>query len=137
MLKYVGINGVAHWMSYKIFIIEDNSLNLKLFTDLLTIRNYGVVSSSDGSDLTNRVLYELPDLILMDIHLKGRSGIDLIYELKNNDKVKNIPIIAVTALTLSKDIASIMEAGCAKYLPKPVAMVDFYSAIEEFLPQKD
>ncbi len=121
-------------MSYKIFVVEDNILNLKLFTDLLTIKNYEVISSSDGHDILNRVFFEKPSLILMDIQLKSISGTDLIYILKNNSKTSHIPIIAITAFTLANDINNIIEAGCDKYIAKPVAMDDFYRAIEEFLP---
>jgi two-component system cell cycle response regulator DivK len=121
-------------MSYKIFVVEDNILNLKLFTDLLTIKNYEVISSSDGHDILNRVFFEKPSLILMDIQLKSISGTDLIYILKNNSKTSHIPIIAITAFTLANDINNIIEAGCDRYIAKPVAMDDFHRAIEEFLP---
>ena len=123
-------------MNYKILIVEDNILNLKLFHDLLTIRDYKVIESCDGVDLITKVLTECPDLILMDIQLKGVSGIDLIRQLKNNIKTKLIPVIAITAFTLSKDVDLIMESGCNKYVVKPVGMDDFYKAIEEFLPKK-
>jgi two-component system cell cycle response regulator DivK len=123
-------------MPYKILVIEDNSLNLKLFTDLLSLRKYEVIKSSDGIDILNIVLSldMKPELILMDIQLRGVSGIDLIREFKNNIYTKHIPIIAITAFTLSRDVEQIMQSGCDKYIAKPVAMEDFYSAIEEFLP---
>ena len=69
-------------MSYKILVVEDNILNLKLFTDLLNMRGYTVIVSCDGYDLLNKVLLEKPALILMDIQLSGVSGISLIQELK-------------------------------------------------------
>jgi two-component system cell cycle response regulator DivK len=121
-------------MSYKIFVVEDNILNLKLFTDLLTIRNYNVIQSSDGLGIVERTLKEKPDLIFMDIQIKNLSGIDLIRELKNNLKTKNIPVIAITAFTLLEDIEKIIDSGCDKYIAKPVSMDDFYKAIQKFLP---
>jgi two-component system cell cycle response regulator DivK len=123
-------------MPYKILVVEDNSLNLKLFTDLLSLRKYDVIKSSDGIDILNIVLGldKKPELILMDIQLKGVSGIDLIREFKSNIDTKHIPIIAITAFTLSKEVEQIMKSGCDKYIAKPVAMEEFYSAIEEFLP---
>ena len=123
-------------MAYKILVVEDNSLNLKLFTDLLSLHQYDIVKSSDGIDILNIVLGldKKPDLILMDIQLQGVSGIDLIRAFKSNVDTKHIPIIAITAFTFSKEVEQIMKSGCDKYIAKPVAMAEFYSAIEEFLP---
>ncbi len=121
-------------MTYKILIVEDNNLNLKLFTDLLNIKNYNVIQSLDGLDLLAMVLDEVPDLILMDIQMKNISGTNLIRDLKNHHETKNTPIIAITALTFSKDIDRIIKSGCNAYIPKPVAMDNFYRTIEEFLP---
>ena len=123
-------------MSYKIFLVEDNILNLKLFTDLLNMKGYNVIVSSDGYNLLNKILIEKPELILMDIQLSGISGINLIQEIKKNINTKHIPIIAISAFTFTKEVNQIIESGCDKYIAKPVIMNDFYKAIEELLPHQ-
>jgi two-component system cell cycle response regulator DivK len=118
----------------KVLIVEDNDLNLKLFYDLLKVKQCEVIISKNGIDVENIVLEEVPDLILMDIQLsKGISGIDLIRDLKRNVATKHIPIIAVTAFAMKTDEERIIESGCDMYLSKPVSIETFFQAIDKFL----
>ncbi|MDC0864978.1 response regulator [Rickettsiaceae bacterium] len=117
----------------KVLIVEDNSLNLKLFHDLLVAKKCEVVVSKDGVGITNIVLKELPDVILMDIQLNGLSGIDLIKELKSNVATNHIPIIAITAFAMKHDEATISSSGCDLYLSKPVSIDLFYKSIDKFI----
>ncbi len=118
----------------KVLIVEDNDLNLKLFYDLLKVKQCEVIISKNGVDVENIVLEEVPDLILMDIQLsKGISGIDLIKDLKKNAATKHIPIIAVTAFAMKTDEERIVASGCDMYLSKPVSIETFFQAIDKFL----
>ncbi len=121
----------------KVLIIEDNELNLKLFKDLLTTRNYEIITSKDGIGLKSLVKKETPNLILMDIQLGGLSGIELIKELKMDEDTKKIPIIAVTAFAMKNDQTKIFEAGCDTYLSKPVSIDAFFNAIDKFTKDKE
>lgn len=117
---------------YKVLVVEDNELNLKLFKDLLATRNYEIIESRDGKDLIPLVEKDRPNLILMDIQLDGISGIELIKELKGHAATSKIPIIAVTAFAMKKDEIKITESGCDMYLSKPVSIVDFFQAVDKF-----
>ena len=119
-------------MNEKVLIVEDNELNLKLFSDLLIYQNYNVIISKDGHDILNLVETEKPDIILMDIQLKGISGIDIIKLLKINPKTLSIPIIAVTAFAMQNDEKRILESGCEAYLSKPVAIKELFDTIKKF-----
>ncbi len=118
----------------RVLIVEDNELNLKLFHDLLTIQEHEVVISRNGVNIVNLVKDTKPDLILMDIHLNGISGIDLIQTLKANQETKHIPIITVTAFAMKVDQAKISKSGCDMYLSKPVSIDKFFKAVEKFIP---
>ena len=118
---------------HKILIVEDNDLNLKLFYDLLTMKNYHVLTSKSGEDAIELVKSELPHLILMDIQLNGISGIDIIKTIKNLEETKHIPIIAITAFAMKHDEARIIQSGCNMYISKPVSIDNFYKAIDNFL----
>ena len=72
----------------KVLVVEDNELNLKLFYDLLIIKNCEVLVSKDGVGVINLSLKEKPDLILMDIQLNGISGLDLIKTLTTRTVTK-------------------------------------------------
>jgi len=118
----------------KVFIVEDNELNLKLFCDLLAIKKHEVIVSKDGIGTLNIALKERPDLILMDIQLNsGLSGIDLVHDLKKNKDTKHIPIIVITAFAMKKDEESISNSGCNMYLPKPVSIQKFFESIDVFV----
>lgn len=118
----------------KVLIVEDNDLNLKLFYDLLKVKECEVIISKNGVDVENITLKEKPDLILMDIQLGGGiSGIDLIRDLKKNKDTKQIPIIAITAFAMKTDEERILESGCDMYLSKPVSIETFFQAIDKFL----
>jgi two-component system cell cycle response regulator DivK len=117
----------------KVLIVEDNELNLKLFHDLLIIKNHEIVVSRDGHNILEIAIKQQPDLILMDVQLGGISGIDLIKDLKQHKETKKIPIIAVTAFAMKNDEAIISKSGCDLYLSKPVSIENFFDSIEKFI----
>ncbi len=110
----------------KVLVVEDNELNLKLFCDLLTIKDHEVILSKDGFNILEIVIEQLPDLILMDIQLADVSGLDLIKILKNNPKTNKIPIIVITAFAMKNEVMRISESGCDLYLSKPVSIDNFF-----------
>ena len=129
--------GQSRGATQKILIVEDNSLNMKLFRDVLTSRGYDVVGTADGNAVADLVLGEKPDLVLMDIQLSEVSGYDVIERLKNDPASKDVPIIAVTAYAMSEDEKKVREMGCASYISKPIFIGPFISTIQEVLSHGD
>ena len=119
----------------KVLVVEDNelNLNLKLFCDLLTIKDHEVILSKDGFNILEIVIEQLPDLILMDIQLADVSGLDLIKILKNNPKTNKIPIIVITAFAMKNEVMRISDSGCDLYLSKPVSIDNFFFSVERFI----
>ncbi len=117
----------------KVLVVEDNELNLKLFCNLLTIKDHEVILSKDGFNILEIVIEQLPDLILMDIQLADVSGLDLIKILKNNPKTNKIPIIVITAFAMKNEVMRISESGCDLYLSKPVSIDNFFFSVERFI----
>lgn len=117
----------------KVLVVEDNELNLKLFCDLLTIKDHEVILSKDGFNILEIVIEQLPDLILMDIQLTDVSDLDLIKILKNNPKTNKIPIIVITAFAMKNEVMRISESGCDLYLSKPVSIDNFFFSVERFI----
>ena len=116
-----------------VLIVEDNELNMKLFTDLLQANNYKVIQATDGRDVIQITREQRPDLILMDIQLPEISGLDLTKMLKNDDDLKAIPVIAITALAMKGDEEKIIEGGCDGYIAKPISVSGFIQTINQFL----
>jgi two-component system cell cycle response regulator DivK len=117
----------------KIFIVEDNDLNLKLFRDLLAANEFDIHFTQDGFEAMDMARSIMPDLILMDIQLHGISGFDIIKDLKKDSGLKHIPIIAVTAFAMKDDRQKIMSSGCEEYISKPIAIESFLRIIGEFI----
>ncbi len=120
----------------KILIVEDNELNLKLFGDLLRAHGYETEPVRDGREAVERARAFRPDLTIMDIQLPHISGIDLIEQLKSDEALKAIPIIAVTAYAAKGDEERIREAGAEGYVSKPISLMRFVEAVRALLPEE-
>ena len=116
-----------------ILIVEDNELNMKLFSDLLCAHGYKIFKSVDGKNILKLVRKYKPDLILMDIQLPEICGLDCTRLLKADDGLKHIPVIAVTALASKGDETKIRAAGCDGYVAKPITVPHFLQTIASFV----
>jgi two-component system cell cycle response regulator DivK len=121
-----------------VLIVEDNELNMKLFNDILEAQGYAVLQTRDGLSALDIARQHMPDLILMDIQLPEVSGIEVTKWLKEDDRLKSIPVIAVTAFAMKGDEEKIREGGCEAYISKPISVMSFLQTIDGFLkdPQK-
>jgi two-component system cell cycle response regulator DivK len=76
-----------------------------------------------------------PDLIIMDIQLPEVSGLDITKWLKEDEKLRDIPVIAVTAFAMKGDEEKIREGGCQDYIAKPISVTKFLETVQKHLPQ--
>ncbi len=120
-------------MTKTILIVEDNELNMKLFNDLLQVHGYDIIQSSDGSDVLKIANDQKPDLILMDIQLPERSGLEITKDLKADEALKHIPVVAVTAFAMKGDEQKVFEAGCDGYIAKPISVPTFLETVAKHL----
>ena len=118
----------------KVLIVEDNELNMKLFNDLLEAHGYFTLQTKDGVEALRMARQHRPDLILMDIQLPEVSGLEVTKWLKEDDELKSIPVIAVTAFAMKGDEEKIREGGCEAYIAKPISVASFMRTVERFLP---
>jgi len=116
-----------------ILVVEDNSLNLKLYQDLLQAQGYKVLHTYDGKEVLEIARRMKPDLILMDVQLPEVSGLDITRWLKQDDDLKTIPVIAVTAFAMKGDEEKIRECGCEAYIAVPISVTQFLQTIDSFL----
>lgn len=122
--------------SKKVMIVEDNELNMKLFHDLLEAHGINTVQTKDGRNVLQLAREHKPDLILMDIQLPEVSGLDVTKWLKEDDDLKKIPVIAVTAFAMKGDEQKIREGGCEDYISKPISVTKFMETIQKYLEDK-
>ena len=120
-------------MSKTVLIVEDNELNMKLFQDLLEAHGIETVETNDGRNVVDLAREHKPDLILMDIQLPEVSGLDVTKWLKDDEDLKDIPVIAVTAFAMKGDEQKIREGGCEDYISKPISVGKFMDVIQSYL----
>lgn len=116
-----------------VLVVEDNELNMKLFHDLLEAQGYSILQTRDGLEALKIAREHMPDLILMDIQLPEVSGLEVTKWLKEDNRLKSIPVIAVTAFAMKGDEEKIREGGCEAYIAKPISVSSFLQTIERFL----
>ena len=116
-----------------VLIVEDNELNMKLFHDLLDAHGYNILQTKDGMEALDIAREHHPDLILMDIQLPEVSGLEVTQWLKDDETLRSIPVIAVTAFAMKGDEEKIRQGGCEAYLSKPISVAKFFETIDQFL----
>jgi len=120
-------------MSKTVLIVEDNELNMKLFRDLLEAHGYATLQTRNGIEALSLAREHLPDLILMDIQLPEVSGLDVTKWLKDDEALRHIPVIAVTAFAMKGDEERIREGGCEAYISKPITVSNFLETVRQFI----
>ena len=101
---------------------------------MLKANGYEVVPVADGQNVLATAQRFAPDLVIMDIQLPNVSGIDLIAQLKADNDLNGVPVLAVTAYAGKGDEERIRDAGAADYLAKPVSIGPFMTAVRTLLP---
>src|SRR5271169_1728192 len=117
----------------RVLIVEDNDLNMKLFHDLLDAHGYATLQTKDGMEALALARQHRPDLILMDIQLPEVSGLEVTKWIKEDENLRSIPVVAVTAFAMKGDEEKMREGGCEAYIAKPISVASFLRTVERFL----
>jgi two-component system, cell cycle response regulator DivK len=118
-----------------VLIVEDNELNMKLFHDLLAAHGYRTIQTRNGFEALELARKHRPDLILMDIQLPEVSGLEVTKWLKDDDELRHIPVVAVTAFAMKGDEERIRSGGCEAYISKPISVMTFLETVRRFIGQ--
>ena len=121
----------------KILIVEDNALNIKLFCDLLAAHGHEPQAVTDSRQALEAAHDFSPDLVITDIQLPHVTGFDLIRMMRADDRLSDVPIMAVTAYSGVGDDERIRAAGAQAYVAKPISVVRFAETVEELLAGKN
>ena len=120
-------------MSAHIFVVEDEKPILTLLTYNLEKEGYKVSSSSNGEEALSVIKEKKPDLVLLDWMLPDLSGIKICQYLKQDKKVKNIPIIMLTAKGEEEDKVKGLNTGAEDYMTKPFSFPELLARIKSLL----
>jgi PAS domain S-box-containing protein len=114
--------------------VEDNPANLMLVEQIIEgLPQIKMLSARDGNGGVKQALDHIPDVILMDINLPGISGVEALKILRKNKLTEHIPVIALSANAMLRDIEKGLEAGFFRYLTKPIKIIEFMNALDDAL----
>ena len=117
----------------KILLVEDNEMNRDMLSRRLERRGYQVVIAVDGAEGVRMAQAEAPALILMDMSLPVVDGWEATRRLKADERLKHIPVIALTAHAMANDRDKALEAGCNDYDTKPIELPRLLAKMEALL----
>jgi two-component system cell cycle response regulator DivK len=103
----------------------------------LEANGHGTLRTKSGVEAVALAREHRPDLILMDIQLPEVSGLEVTRWLKDDDELRGIPIIAITAFAMKGDEEKIRQGGCEAYLSKPISVAKFLETVNSFLAEKN
>lgn len=107
-------------MGGHVLIVDDHPINIKLLRFVLEARKIQVMTAGSAEDARRSIEADLPGVILMDIQLPGTDGLTLTRELRADNRLQNVAIVAVTAYAMASDESSAREAGCDGFVAKPI-----------------
>lgn len=118
-------------MSGTVIIVEDNAMNMKLLDQALSIAGYRTVKSSDGEGLVDLAAAGA-DVVLMDIQLPKRSGVDLLKELRADPRTRAMPVLAVTAFADPESVNGFLSEGFNQVITKPISVRKLLEEVEQY-----
>ena len=118
----------------KTIMVVDDSITIRKITERI-LKRYGieVILAKDGVDATNLLQERLPDLMLLDIEMPRMDGFEVASYIRNDERLKNIPIIMITSRTGSKHKEKAMDIGVNRYLGKPFQEDELMKNINKIL----
>jgi putative two-component system response regulator len=128
---------LVHRGPARILVVDDNPDTMMLMRELLQIRGYDVVAVPDASQAEAEIRRQLPDLILSDVVMPGKSGYEFCRELKENPSTRLIPFVLITGLSDREDKLHGIEAGADDFLNKPIFAEELFARVKSLLKLKE
>jgi len=115
----------------QVLVVDDESI-ISLFEDALKDR-YPVITACDGREAIKRVSENIPDLIILDIHLPHLNGFDTCKLLKEDERTKAIPVIMMTGTRDPEIRERCLGLGAKEFVEKPFSIIEFVNYVESLL----
>lgn len=120
-------------MSKNVLVVEDNDLLMMMYRSALGELGATLLHAGSGEEALDLAAGEHPDLVIMDIMLPGKSGVQAAREIRMLPGLEEVPIVAVTVQTSPQTIEGFEEAGFNGYLTKPVNLDEFMAAVRSYI----
>jgi len=103
----------------KILIVEEDRFLRKIYKNKLTSAGFEFIEATNGEEGLNKIIFEKPDLVLLDLILPRKNGFDVLIGMKRNNETKDIPVIILSNLSQESDVRRGLSLGAQDYLVKP------------------
>ena len=115
----------------KILVIEDEPDTAEMIAEMMRISGYEVVRYDSSKTALDHLKQDQPTAVIMDVMMPDLSGLEILRRIRSEAEYQTLPIIIVSALSLTTDIQEGFAAGATLYLTKPVSYVDLRQAVEQ------
>ncbi len=106
----------------RVLVVDDKDYNRRVLVDMLEPLGFTVYTANDGQQAVDKASQLSPDVIMMDLVMPGKTGLEAAQEMRQRPEFKNVVIVAVSASVLNVDREKSLMAGCDAFLPKPIRM---------------
>jgi two-component system cell cycle response regulator DivK len=119
-----------------VLVVDDFEDNRAMYAEYLTFSGFRVAEAADGQEAVDKTKELLPDVVVMDLSLPVMDGWEATRQLKNDDRTKAIPVIALTGHALAGHSKGAKEAGCDEFLAKPCLPDQLVAKVNELLARR-
>lgn len=123
-------------MEKRVLLIEDEPSIIEAIRFILTRDGWSVQTHSNGITAADRVREGPPDVVILDVMLPGRSGLDILEELRGDPAMADLPILILTARGQSADRDRAEQGGASRYMTKPFSNSDILAAVNSLVGPK-
>jgi CheY-like chemotaxis protein len=116
-----------------VLVAEDNIVNRELMRELLEIRGYHVTEACDGLEALEMLEQTRPDILLLDLGMPKLDGFGVVRKIRDNPRLVDLPVLAVTAYAMRGDREQVLNAGFDGYLSKPIDAAALATEIERLI----
>lgn len=121
-------------MSKHVLLIEDEPNIIEAVSFLLSREGWKVSTHSNGHDAAEVVARKKPDVLVLDVMLPGRSGFDILAEIRQTDAARDMPVLMLTARGQAKDREMAERFGATRFMTKPFSNSEIVAALSEMAP---
>jgi CheY-like chemotaxis protein len=116
-----------------VLVAEDNIVNRELMRELLEVRGYQVTEACDGLEALEMLEQTRPDILLLDLGMPKLDGFGVVRKIRDNPRLVDLPVLAVTAYAMRGDREQVLNAGFDGYLSKPIDAAALATEIERLI----
>ena len=121
----------------QVLLVEDEPNIVEAIRFLLTREGWSVACHRDGGDALDVIREVRPDLLILDLMLPGKSGLEILRELRALDEFEALPVLMLTARGQSKDRDMAEKAGVSRFMTKPFSNMEVLTAVRDLVALSD